>query len=305
MSITFLWRDDYGQCGQNTLLSPARLSLALLRVCRQVHSEAALLPFTTNTFVFEYVEDLSTITTSAITGKLIPEQRQAITNIALVHSNLRDLGFGRITLASLDKLSGLRNLTILANVSYDLKIKRGIPRPAVDIAAALEKTTQSLKYIKWQTATVCVTASMERAGPRRIPYSRDGIQQISRAAEQTLLEAWDGDEQRAAEKVEKRKELERRKRERQEFKKIDREDRAEMRRWNWQAWKAQQKEKAEQLEAKRLAKEKKSLAAAAKKDKDKATRKAESTEAGAKLEGRSEVRVQWGLRKVKAVSYVE
>ncbi|KAM3417735.1 hypothetical protein BST61_g5968 [Cercospora zeina] len=60
------------------------LNLALLRVCRQIHAEAALLPYSINEFIIDTIRDTFTLFTSA----LAPAQQKVIKRIALVGDSL-------------------------------------------------------------------------------------------------------------------------------------------------------------------------------------------------------------------------
>ncbi|GIZ47686.1 hypothetical protein CKM354_001077100 [Cercospora kikuchii] len=66
------------------------LNLALLRVCRQVYDEAALIPYSIN----EFILDASQCAFSAFTSALLPAQREAITRVALVGDSLPNVQLG-------------------------------------------------------------------------------------------------------------------------------------------------------------------------------------------------------------------
>ncbi|GAB7359509.1 hypothetical protein MBLNU230_g6154t1 [Neophaeotheca triangularis] len=63
---------------ESTVPSAGRLSLALLHACRQIHQEAALLPFVDNTFSFP-----TDISVKAFSMTLIREQARAVLSLTL------------------------------------------------------------------------------------------------------------------------------------------------------------------------------------------------------------------------------
>lgn len=85
-------------------LSRARLKLSLLRVCRQVYDEAALLPFKYNTFSIESFDALVPFLKS-----LVPSQARAIKSITLPFACDRKDASESALIKS--KLSGLQHLT--------------------------------------------------------------------------------------------------------------------------------------------------------------------------------------------------
>ena len=92
-------------------LPQAELSLDLLRACRQVHQEAALLPYQDNRFSFDGTGDLS-----RFLMKLIPSQARAMTNITIVESGWRSSSALPRKFVE-NKLCNLHNL--LCFISFD------------------------------------------------------------------------------------------------------------------------------------------------------------------------------------------
>lgn len=78
-----------------------RLSLSLLKSCRQIHKEAALLPFIHNTFTCTGDQGLE-----VFIDKLFPVQRRALHRLIVISKGL-------ISLRSIDRLARLTHLTAL------------------------------------------------------------------------------------------------------------------------------------------------------------------------------------------------
>lgn len=219
-------------------------------------------------------------------------------------------GYRHVSLEALDKLSGLRHLTILGNVPYDPRIKRnGTPRcPVVNISRMLRGTVQALKYVDWQTARVCITTSLHNVASGWNPYSGDQVRETCRIAERDLLQAWNGDVQRELEQDKKRETKERRKKRIRRQKKIDRQTKAITKRRNMAAWEAKQQEKAAQVKAKRAkqqGKEAERVKPTAEMPNGKKVSKPKSKRAATKANSSDSVRTRLGLRKVKNVNYTE
>lgn len=86
------------------------LPLALLRACRQLHGETALLPYAMNTFAF-----VGGFEFRAFTDGLLAAQRRALRSIVISSVWRQDLApLGRLT-----KLVSLTNLTIHAVIGLD------------------------------------------------------------------------------------------------------------------------------------------------------------------------------------------
>ena len=120
-----------------------RIDLRLLRTCRLIHREAALLPFATNTFSFLHCTDLS-----VLYNLLMPAQRRAITSLVVYpeangaphsgcHSALNGLKY--LTIITDDILPHWQkpNTPILVHPTYyrfkDLKFSRALSLASVNV----------------------------------------------------------------------------------------------------------------------------------------------------------------------------
>ncbi|CAK1365954.1 unnamed protein product [Cercospora beticola] len=87
------------------------LNLALLRVCRQVYHEAALIPYSSN----EFILDATQYAFSAFTSALLPAQRKAITRVALVGDSLPNVQLGYA-----GTLVGVKSLSVRISLAHAL-----------------------------------------------------------------------------------------------------------------------------------------------------------------------------------------
>jgi hypothetical protein len=85
------------------------LALHLLQTCRQIYGEAALIPFTQNTFVAEVWYSISPL--RAFLATLVPAQVKSITNLLMAVARGYDLGSPRYM--GMLKLKGLRSLHLV------------------------------------------------------------------------------------------------------------------------------------------------------------------------------------------------
>lgn len=101
-----------GICAERYLTKQPRVpvSLSLLGVCKQIHQEAALLPFTLNTFLCTRLGDLA-----KFSGRLIAYQRPAVAHLDMCLDSSR-LWVFKTDQARLAKLTGLKSLKITISV---------------------------------------------------------------------------------------------------------------------------------------------------------------------------------------------
>ena len=88
--------------------SDSRLDLSLLGFCRQIHREAVLFPYTTNTFAFEDRLDLDLF----VSRSLLAPQRQAIQRLQINGWLEGHAGFPGVLPATVKLLRGLKDLTL-------------------------------------------------------------------------------------------------------------------------------------------------------------------------------------------------
>lgn len=184
------------------------LSLGLLVVCRQIHAEAALIPFMANAFSFS-----SGVVLHHFARHLIKDQKQAITSIGFILGHPDDVGGTHYPTAfDLKKLSGAKHLTVVADIAT--------PNTAPDI---VKKNAQEYfdwigkvqKEGGWESVVVAITAEAEvnRWGGRIA--SQGGFQAETRELERKLmkgsqmeakseLEGDDAEDQMAVEEVDER-----------------------------------------------------------------------------------------------------
>lgn len=193
------------------------LPLALLQVCRQIHAEASLIPFTTNTFLFDTTGDLK-----FLAKKLLQEQKAAIATVCISVTRFQ-AGFGTLDCGILAKLSGLRSITILAEFT---KWPRSLTRDSG--ANLLTDIKRTLSRVAWSSAVVCLTSKTDPGYLGHHRYSARGLRAECRQLERTLLSSWadapekaredELKEQKRERKIARRQERERKKQERAERK---------------------------------------------------------------------------------------
>lgn len=86
-----------------------KLSLALLRTCRQIYKEAALLPYAENEFIFgPRFEPLHNC--SDFVASLLATQRRAIKTLTFLNTNLTD---NNLNATAVKSMTGVRKLTAI------------------------------------------------------------------------------------------------------------------------------------------------------------------------------------------------
>lgn len=101
-----------------TKAAKTTLALDLLRTCRQIHQEAALLPFKCNLFSLRSVGDLD-----RFIGALVTMQAQAVERISLVLPASIFHTPASFRTQTLDKLTGLKALTAFIEFEYNLDVR--------------------------------------------------------------------------------------------------------------------------------------------------------------------------------------
>lgn len=146
--------------------------LALLRTCRQVHNEAALLPFQTNTFSF-----LTSTGMNVFLKTLMAVQRRAIVSMV----------FGSIFLHSARKqvkeLVGLKELILFAELPEYLWI---LPADASSAREQLMTAVSVFEPLSLTSATVCIYHNTTFAVDAKADLAK--IKALSEEAEAKLLE---------------------------------------------------------------------------------------------------------------------
>lgn len=156
-----------------------RLSLSLLSVCRQVHSEAALIPLATNTFAFETFYEIT-----RLVKRLIPEQRKAVRSLSTSAKELPRYCNAFNLKRNLAPLTGLRHFTMLSFFEPLVFQPQSL---ATDVSSNLTAVMNALKYIKWESAVICVGLSTGRVDKGRQIYSTDELDEQCENVERLFL----------------------------------------------------------------------------------------------------------------------
>lgn len=149
---------------------PTGLSLALLRVCRQIHNETALLPYLMNTFAFKGPDDFD-----IFVGNLLAAQRRAIRRIIIYGV----LEHEHHWLDSLSKLSGLTTVKIIRRVLcgyteslFSEKMMQKLENlqlPNVSIGVwVYHRWVQRGKLIPWEARARAVEQKLRTAGKKTV-----------------------------------------------------------------------------------------------------------------------------------------
>lgn len=166
--------------------SPVRLEslVHLTRVCRQIHQEAALLPFADNEFSFSSMIALETFLKA-----IVPSQARALQTILVVLGDFSDRGGGaQLTRFFNGRLHSLHNLIILLEVHT--------PWHSLDfVNVADSKARRShliLQFSHLPLDSVSVVTYMTRYEPfyGRVPV--EGVRSWEERIEQQLMTPWDG-----------------------------------------------------------------------------------------------------------------
>lgn len=159
------WYRRHEQCGVvryiNTSSIPTPIyfhGLNLLGTCAQIHSEAALLPFQTNTFIFD-----SKISFHTFCKKLVAVQLQAVTTISLEAEV-----FYRFEekLATVRDMTALQRVTIfypmprLLNATLDQHIQKRLHRN-------LKAWSTPFKSLKLSSVRICFYPEVSDTGTHR------------------------------------------------------------------------------------------------------------------------------------------
>lgn len=139
----------HASCDQN----PTRLELSLLRVSKQIHREAALLPFLLNRFLFSKPSSLA-----SFANQLLTVQKMAVTSIDLrsrVSEPIRHEEKLRIA-----KLRGLRSVSL--SVAPMLLGQQEVPS-VLEVRRHLEKVTQLFEHCTFSVAKVNIVAGTRHA----------------------------------------------------------------------------------------------------------------------------------------------
>lgn len=169
------WHSRHSPCFQyppNCLLD-----LSLLRVSKQIHEEAALIPFTSNTFIFESTDEIVWFAES-----LLVPQRKLLGLMSL--KTWRNSPLHTHQKARIAKLTSLRDLTITVEV-HDRD------HHAVwtnDLREILEEFQQTFEQQPLKTARVCVRPRFDVQGGEGVPVE---WRLMARETEQALLAPWD------------------------------------------------------------------------------------------------------------------
>ena len=163
--------------------SSLRLDLSLLRVSKQIHQEAALLPFTLNTFV---VSEWSSL--GGFANRLLMAQKLAILKIEL-HSRVRHFQISKRERASITKLRGLRCFSYVIDESdFDI----------FSYDTAIADLRQSLKLAKGlfsSRSLIAVSISVRAFADkwRNVAHTEVAIpkehQDMARETERTIVES--------------------------------------------------------------------------------------------------------------------
>ena len=113
---------DHYNCathGLNVKPSPTRLNLALLLVCQDIHREAALVPFKTNTFVVSNVRQLQ-----HFGNGLLEFQRLAVSSVCLVTSYVDSLPWNARAGPHVLALEGPLHLIVVVGVAHRTSMEK-------------------------------------------------------------------------------------------------------------------------------------------------------------------------------------
>ena len=163
----------HSQCKPKPDDDPSRCNqpMALLRTCRQVHNEAALLPFQTNTFSFLTISGMNTFLKA-----LVAVQRRAIVSMA----------FGTMFLHTahkqLKKLVGLKELILFAEMSHYYWDK---PADLSETRQQVMRAVSVFEPLSLTSATVCIYQETAY-GKAKTDLAK--LQALSEEAEAKLLE---------------------------------------------------------------------------------------------------------------------
>lgn len=111
-------KEDAYECGSANDTTFATLDLSLLLVCKQIHEEVALLPFTSNTFIVDSPWMLATFA-----NQLITAQRTAITSIHALLSFITypaEFWITKTDKVRLARLTGVKTLTITLQPQFSM-----------------------------------------------------------------------------------------------------------------------------------------------------------------------------------------
>ncbi|USW49264.1 hypothetical protein Slin15195_G025830 [Septoria linicola] len=124
----------YDTVGYRKRVTTPKLAMALLRTCKQIYNEAALVPYYNNTFSFARGADLEVFVTCVLSER----QRAALQNVSYAMMDAGTCGNGRRAIGQLmkchvagyrilqdirpktfDRLSGLKELTIMIDAKRE------------------------------------------------------------------------------------------------------------------------------------------------------------------------------------------
>lgn len=164
-------------------LTKPSMDLTLLQVCRQIHAEAALLPYENNTFVFDGIIELE-----AFVEFLNPAQVAAVQHISYeYHEFHSDQNFEQRLQA---KLTSLKSLILFVNMDGDAPPKVGD-----------DETACLLRFKRLPTTTAIVAAYTSACfNPWNVNYQKLAIDWDDHVEKQLLTE-WMEPEQKEGEKA--------------------------------------------------------------------------------------------------------
>lgn len=156
------------------------IDVNLLLACRQIHQEAALIPFTKNTFRF------GTLATSLVfVRELLARQRAAITNIAVLEPYWALHSYCPTRRGLFAKLPGLKHVRISMSVWVE---EPTYAWPSVkDLKMRLEEVQKALNGRSLAQLTIDVTVGNHRRPGEEILKRLEPYKQLAREAEKAIM----------------------------------------------------------------------------------------------------------------------
>lgn len=155
------WHERHQQCGVHNRSAgreaarsrgdplPVLYSVALLQTCSQIHSEAALLPFQINNFLFQ-----CSAAFYAFEKKLMPVQQTAIASLSFEGRGLGGPGSGKYPVLNvMREFIGLKKLIVFEQAAWRRDER---PEPLLNIRRRLEATLKVFKGLPLQTVRICI-----------------------------------------------------------------------------------------------------------------------------------------------------